>query len=66
MRPVQTTAPIMMKEARQVMANVYILLKVLTLLTSFIINNLNHYTTPYIFLEVFTLLIGNDLNPYIA
>jgi hypothetical protein len=38
--------------------------KVLTNFTTLVINNLNAYTSPYIFWKVFTPLIINDLNTY--
>jgi hypothetical protein len=41
------------------------LVKVLTLLTVLISNNLSPYTTPYKFLKVLTSLMAKDLSPYI-
>jgi hypothetical protein len=41
-----------------------ILIKVLTLLTSFIANDLNPYTTPYIFWKRLTALAINGLSAY--
>ena len=40
------------------------LVKVLTLLTMLITNNLSPYTTPYNFLKALTPLIISDLSPY--
>ena len=38
--------------------------KVLTHFTMFVINNLNAYTSPYIFWKVFTSLIIKDVSTY--
>jgi len=52
------------KKALMARGPVTIRRKALTLLTMLITNNLNPYTTPYKFFEVFTSLVFNDLSVY--
>jgi hypothetical protein len=53
------------RRARVVMVKSTYRGKVLTLLTSLLINDLSPYTTPYIFRKALTSLMVNDLSPYI-